>query len=255
MTGTAGATEVSGATVDVGGLVKRARYAAGLTQEALAARAGVARATVAAIETGARSPSWAMLSRVLAAAGKQLRVELEQLDDDLLRDLAARAGDTSAADDLSMTVSMMEGLDGLGYRFEGLAAAALLGAPIALPDPLELALPDGPDAVAWLVELLRTGAAEVTPLGRSFPLGGVRSEEGVARLVGLGQDGRFFMEYWLKNFLVRFAPREEAGRSVVVAGKSAPLRVQPLPEIETSDPYTARVLRLLREQRRDARGG
>lgn len=244
-----------GAAVDVAGLVRSARYAAGLTQAVLAFRAGVSRATVAGIETGARSPSWDMLSRLLAAAGKQVRVELEQLDDDVRRAVTAQAGDTGAVDSLSMTVSLMEGLVDVGYRFEGLAAAVLLGAPVALPREVDLALPDGPDGVDWLVGLLRTGAAEVTPLGESFPLGGARSAEGVARLVERGTDGKFFLEYWLRTFLVRFAPREDAGRAVLVVGEHAPLRVQPLHEIETADKDAARVLRLLREQAQDTRGG
>lgn len=169
--------------------MKGARYAARLTQTALATRAGVSRGTVAAVETGARSPSLDMLTGLLAAAGKQMKIELEPLDDDIRQALLAGAGDTSAADDLSMTVSLMEGLVNLDYRFEGLAAAAVLGAPIPLTDPVGLALPEGREAVSWLAGLLCTGAAAVTPLGRTYPLGGVRTPEGVAardRDVGQG---------------------------------------------------------------------
>lgn len=246
--------EIQGAALDVAGLVKDARYSARLTQVGLAARAGVSRATVAAIETGARSPSWETLSKILAAAGKQVRLELEPLDEDLRR--AADGVDTArAADRLSMTVSLMEGLVDLEYRFEGMAAAALLGGPIPLPDHVSLALPDEPAAVSWLVGLMRTGAAAVTPLGRSFPLDGVRTPDGIARLVELGQDGKFLLDYWLRTFLVRFAPREDTGRAVLVVGEHAALRVQPLHEIETDDNDAARVLRLLREQAQDARGG
>ncbi|MFD2792631.1 helix-turn-helix transcriptional regulator [Promicromonospora vindobonensis] len=243
-----------GAEVNVARLVKGARHAARQTQAGLAKRAGVSRGTVAAIETGARSPSWEMLSVLLAAAGKQMRIELEPLDDDVRRAVSAHSGDTSAADDLSMTLSLMEGLVDLEYRFEGLAAAALLGAPISLADPIELALPDGPEAVEWLAALVRTGAAAVTPVGRAHPLDGVRTAEGVARLVELGEGGRFTLEIWLRTFLVRFAPPEVAGRAVLVVGEQAPLRAQPLHEIETTDRDAARVLRLLREQAQDARG-
>lgn len=246
--------ELDGAQVNVAQLVKGARYDAQQTQAGLAARAGVSRGAVAAIETGARSPSWEMLSALLAAAGKQMRIELEPLDDDVRRSVTAHAGDTGAADDLSMTVSLMEGLVDLEYRFEGLAAAAVLGAPISLADPIELALPDGPESVAWLVGLVRTGTAAVTPLGRSYPLDGVRTAEGVARLVELGEHGRFTLEVWLRTFMVRFVPAEDARRAVVVVGEHAPLRAQPLHEIETTDRDAARVLRLLREQAQDVRG-
>lgn len=128
--GTIGPVNHEGAQLDAAQLVKGARYAARLTQTALATRAGVSRGTVAAVETGARSPSLDMLTGLLAAAGKQMKIELEPLDDDIRQALLAGAGDTSAADDLSMTVSLMEGLVNLDYRFEGLAAAAVLGAPI-----------------------------------------------------------------------------------------------------------------------------
>ena len=252
--GTMGRMNSAGAVVNVAQLVKDARYAAQQTQSALARRAGVSRGTVAAIETGARSPSWEMLSGLLAAAGKQMRIELEPLDDDVRRAVDAHAGDTSAADDLSMMLSLMEGLADLEYRFEGLAAAALLGAPISLADPIELALPDGPASVEWLANLLRTGAAAVTPLGRSLPLDGVTTADGVARLVELGEGGRFTLEIWLRTFLVRFAPAEVTERAVLVVGEQAPLRAQPLHEIETTDRDVARVLRLLREQAQDARG-
>jgi transcriptional regulator with XRE-family HTH domain len=243
--------ENEGAQVDVARLVKSARYEAKQTQAGLAARAGVSRGTVAAIETGARSPSWEMLSGLLAAAGKQMRIELEPLDDDVRRTVAAHAGDTSAADDLSMTVMLMEGLVDLEYRFEGIAAAALLGAPIAVTDPIELALPDGPEAVVWLTGLVRTGAAAVTPVGRTYPLEGVTTAEGVARLVEVGEGGRFSLEIWLRTFLVRFAPAEETRRAVLVVGEHATLRAQPLHEVETADREVARVLRLLREQSQD----
>jgi transcriptional regulator with XRE-family HTH domain len=243
-----------GAPLDVAQLVKGARYAARLTQTALAARAGVSRGAVAAIETGARSPSLDMLTGLLAAAGKQMKIELEPLDDDIRHAVLTSAGDTSAADDLSMTVSLMEGLVDLEYRFEGLAAAAMLGAPIPLTDPIDLALAEGHEAVSWLTGLLCTGAAAVTPVGRTYPLGGVRTPEGVARLVELGEGGQFLLEIWLRTFLVRFVPAESVRRAVLVAGEHAPLRVQPLHEIETTDKEAARVLRLLREQTQDARG-
>ena len=239
--------------MNVAQLLKGARYAAQQTQASLAARAGVSRGTVAAIETGARSPSWEMLSALMAAAGKQMRIELEPLDDDIRRTVSAHAADTSVADGLSMTVSLMEGLVDLEYRFEGLTAAALLGAPITVPAPMALALPEGPEAVSWLCGLVRTGVASVTPLGRAYPMDGVTTAEQVARLVGLGEGGQFELEVWLRTFLVRFVPPEDAGRAVLVVGEHAPLRVQPLHEIETTDRDAARVLRLLREQAQDAR--
>lgn len=60
---------------DVGEMLKQARSAAGLSQKDLAERAGVARTTLARMETLARGDmSVAVLVRLLEAAGYDLRV-------------------------------------------------------------------------------------------------------------------------------------------------------------------------------------
>ncbi len=58
-------------------LLRRARTTAGLTQRELARRARTAQSVVARIEQGLTSPSWDTLSRLLAAAGFELRTELD----------------------------------------------------------------------------------------------------------------------------------------------------------------------------------
>lgn len=57
-----------------GAQLKRYRLAAGLTQQALAARAGVGRVTVARHESGARQPSVPALKRYALALGVGLEV-------------------------------------------------------------------------------------------------------------------------------------------------------------------------------------
>ncbi len=52
-----------------------ARRQAGLTQEELADRSGTSQATLSAYERGAKTPSAATLTRVLAAAGVRLTTE------------------------------------------------------------------------------------------------------------------------------------------------------------------------------------
>ena len=52
-----------------------ARRRAGLSQAALAARAGTSQATVSAYESGRKVPSVETFSRLLAAAGSRLAVE------------------------------------------------------------------------------------------------------------------------------------------------------------------------------------
>ena len=60
--------------MDAGDAIKRARLRAGLTQHALAARAGTSQATISAYESGRKQPSVETLDRLLAAAGARLAV-------------------------------------------------------------------------------------------------------------------------------------------------------------------------------------
>jgi transcriptional regulator with XRE-family HTH domain len=59
--------------------VRDIRRRAGLTQRALAARAGVPQPSIAEIEGGRREPSITLLSRLAEAAGYELRLELQPL--------------------------------------------------------------------------------------------------------------------------------------------------------------------------------
>lgn len=61
-------------------LIRMARRQAGLTQTALAKRAGTSQAAVSAYESGRRSPSVDTLCRILGAAGLELRMRLAAPD-------------------------------------------------------------------------------------------------------------------------------------------------------------------------------
>jgi hypothetical protein len=63
-----------------GDLLRLARVKAGLTQAALAQRAGVAQALISAYENGRRQPTLPTLMRLLDAAGFDLRMRLEAPD-------------------------------------------------------------------------------------------------------------------------------------------------------------------------------
>ena len=60
--------------MNAGDAIRRARIEAGLTQHALAARAGTSQATISAYESGRKQPSVETLERVLAGAGARLAV-------------------------------------------------------------------------------------------------------------------------------------------------------------------------------------
>ncbi len=71
--------------------LRTARLSAGLSQRALAARAGTAQSVVARIEAGTTSPSWDTLTRLLQAAGFTLDAELTVatvVDSHMMEDVA-----------------------------------------------------------------------------------------------------------------------------------------------------------------------
>ena len=72
-------------------LVREARSKAGLSQREMARRAGTSQSVVARIEAGQTRPGSETLSRLLAAAGFELRAELVPLpviDTHMLEDVA-----------------------------------------------------------------------------------------------------------------------------------------------------------------------
>jgi transcriptional regulator with XRE-family HTH domain len=60
--------------MDIGATLHEARTRAGLTQAALARRAGTSQATISAYEHGRKEPSVETLARLLAATGSRLTV-------------------------------------------------------------------------------------------------------------------------------------------------------------------------------------
>jgi transcriptional regulator with XRE-family HTH domain len=71
-------------------LVRDARLAAGLSQRALAQRAGTSQPAVARYERGVATPSWETLQRLMAACGQRLRLGTETIADPHDIELAAQ---------------------------------------------------------------------------------------------------------------------------------------------------------------------
>lgn len=63
------------------GLLRLARDKAEITQSELAAAAGVTQQTVSSYETGRKEPTLPTLQKLLAAAGLEMRIHLEPIDD------------------------------------------------------------------------------------------------------------------------------------------------------------------------------
>jgi transcriptional regulator with XRE-family HTH domain len=64
-----------------GALIHAARLKAGLSQAALAERAGTTQPTISMYERGAKVPDLVTLERILGAAGFELRMVLAPLED------------------------------------------------------------------------------------------------------------------------------------------------------------------------------
>lgn len=249
-------------SLDPGALVRDARHRSGLTQRLLAERAGVRRQTVSQVESGAYRPTIATLVGLLAAAGMQMRVELEPLDEDVRREIQDRRGSPDGAKDVLDVWGSLFAMDEVAYRVDGLAAAALLGAPVSVP-VVHIAFADTDATYAWLAARVRGAAAKVRPDGADRPLelfpwraGSEVAGEGDLiqdrvtvreRLAAECPDGRFWFEGWFDALAARLAPADEVARHVVVTTSEGPIAVQPLDEIEVADGEVARVLRVMRE--------
>jgi len=62
-------------------LVREARLGAGLSQRALARRAGTSQPAIARYERGTATPSWETLQRLATACGQRVRIRAEAIPD------------------------------------------------------------------------------------------------------------------------------------------------------------------------------
>ena len=93
--------------MDAGQFVREARNRAGLTQRALAGRAGVSQSLVARIEVGSVDPTFERLLQLVRACGFDLDVRVVPLDEDAwtLVERGANAAPEARLD------RMLEGVD------------------------------------------------------------------------------------------------------------------------------------------------
>jgi transcriptional regulator with XRE-family HTH domain len=71
-------------------VVRDTRIAAGLSQRALAQRAGTSQSAIARYERGVATPSWETLQRLVSACGQRLRLSTEMVADAHDVELAAQ---------------------------------------------------------------------------------------------------------------------------------------------------------------------
>jgi len=130
--------------MDPAALLRDARDRAGMSQAELARNAGVDASLISQYERGRRAPGVAMLDRLVAAAGLQLRVELEPLGADIdarVRKAMARSPEERAGLTEYVYRGLVEWLDGVPFVVEGLAAALLQGTPVDVRR-VDIRLPD-----------------------------------------------------------------------------------------------------------------
>lgn len=77
--------------MDVGGVVRRARLERGLSQAALAGRAGTSQPAIARLEAGRTSPSVDTLERLFGALGMRMEIRGAEIEPGVDRTLIAQA--------------------------------------------------------------------------------------------------------------------------------------------------------------------
>ncbi|HEX6577625.1 MAG TPA: helix-turn-helix transcriptional regulator, partial [Jiangellaceae bacterium] len=232
--------------MDPGALIRQARHAAGLTQRELARRAGVTRTALSHYERGRRMPTIAALRAVLAATGQQVRAELERLDADVERAIAAAAAQPTADRDGVFGWVQINRIAEVAHRVEGMAAASVFGAPV-LVTTFELALADEDATFRWLAEVMTSWTARIRVPAWDYLEVVQRPPESLRELITREcPDARFWLRSGFTDARVRLAPAEVVARHVLVESPHGSIPVQPLHEIDTVDPEVGRVLEIMR---------
>jgi transcriptional regulator with XRE-family HTH domain len=232
--------------MDPGALIRQARQAAGLTQRELARRAGVTRTALSHYERRRRIPTIAMLEAVLAGAGQQVRAELEQLDSDVERAIAAVSEQPMADRDGVFGWGQINRIAEVAHRVEGLAAASVLGAPVPVRT-FELALSDEDSTFQWLSEEMMTWIARIRVPAWDYFEVVQRPPESLRELIASEcPDARFWLRSGFTDAKVRLASAEVVARHVRVESPHGSIPVQPLHEIDTADPDIGRTLQVMR---------
>ncbi|WP_433264315.1 helix-turn-helix domain-containing protein [Micromonospora vinacea] len=225
----------------LGAAIRQQRQSRELSQCELAELAGVSQATVARVEGGDRSPSIAVLERLLAAMDVQLVIGVEPLDahlDARIDDLATRPI-AERIDELGLD-ELLDRLPDFPQVITGSTAALLQGAPVPV-DALKIALrwQDSKPFTRWLE----------TNYGQRWnarwgEFGGVwlePEEPGEHR--------------WSTRYgEIRATMCDELPETIEVRHGERSYRVVPLVELELSEPRAAELLRRHRDRQLAADG-
>lgn len=224
--------------MDIAGLLRAARHDVALTQRALAARVGVAPSSLSRFESGAATPSLAMVERVLQTCGRDAQWTLVQRHADLDAELHRRAALSPAArlhGVALLTDMFVTRLGELGVLIGGAWAAALHGIPHE-HDHAKLWFDGSEEGIAGLADLLRERIAflyvdgsPTSPEIRPSTLVRHPQAEWVLRLVGS-----------FSTTLI--PPGEQWPTEVRMAGPEGPLRVVPAERLGPEDGIRPEIL-------------
>lgn len=225
--------------MEIGTFLHERRAAAGVTQVDLAARSGLSQSMVSAVEAGRRRPSLPVVERMLASLGLQLKLDAEPLEadpDDLLDDLPTISAEPRL-DRPGLTAStLLAKLAPLRPVVDGLAAAALQGAPV-LVSHLDVAVTAPPPGLLEEVMIRRMFAERWLERWKEWIYGDPeRPWPTVSRWRTI--DG---------EFTVRVVDPPLPRITVVVGG--TPVEVRPLVDVEAGDGEVRRVIARARERR------
>lgn len=142
-----------------GAIVRAEREQRGLSQAKLAAQAGVSPASVSGLERGQRAATLDLADRLLGAMGLRLQLAAEPQFADIDAAIASAAG-RPPQDIVSEwgpdAAAYFALLDGVPFIVEGMAAAALQGAPVRV-ETLEIAVPAEDDGALDALSLALSG--------------------------------------------------------------------------------------------------
>lgn len=220
----------------IGATLRHHRERHGLTQADLATRVATSQATVARIEAGVRAPSVAMLERLFAALGRQVRLHVEPLQHETDQAIAALAAipvqDRIAGSGIP---ALAADLASIPHVFQGAAAALLQGAPVPVAAvEIALAWPDSDDFTRWLEHRWGTRWNERYQEFGFVPLDPHRPGANLWRIRG--------------GTVIQADLADALPEWIEVRHGDCGYRVVPLPEVEIRDPASAGLLQRVRER-------
>jgi transcriptional regulator with XRE-family HTH domain len=218
-------------------LLRSTREDAELTQAQLGRRAGVARSTVAAYESGRHVPSLGAIDRLLTALGRQLRLDIEPIaaDVDAAIDRALEASlDERIEQHAHWLPGLLTQLKGVPFVVDGAAAAFVQGAPLPI-ECLEIVMATT-DLAVLNYALERTHARRWNERWRDWGYDAIDPR----------RDGPPRWWTWFGEVKLRVA--EVRPRAIEVTVGEHRIAVRPLVEIEADDAAIQRILARLRQR-------